>query len=61
MKPELVTCKRCGKEVDVLTVFPGKVCLACWEAKEGQEPLTLSDFNGMVATFGGRKTRRIAR
>ena len=54
---ELVNCSRCGTPTDVLAIFPGRVCLKCWEAKEGKQPLTQTDFNGMVNTFrsGGRK------
>jgi len=55
---EITTCKRCGKETSILAVFPGGVCLACWEAKEGQKPLTESDFNRMVDTFKGKAVRR---
>jgi ribosomal protein L40E len=54
---EKVVCKRCGAETDALEVFPGGICLTCYAAKEGQAPLTQSDFNGMVRTFrtGGRR------
>ena len=52
---ETVKCKRCGKDTDALAVFPGTICLACYEAKEGKAPLTQADFDGMVRTFSGRK------
>lgn len=52
---QLVKCRRCGKDTDELAVFPGGVCLACWEVKEGRAPLTETDFNGMVNTFRGRR------
>ena len=52
-----VMCKRCGKETEILDVFPGGICLDCYAAKEGQQPLTQSDFNGMVNTFKGKKSR----
>ena len=55
---ETVKCKRCGKDTDVLAVFPGGICLDCYAAKEGKEPLTENDFNGMVNTFQGRKRRK---
>ena len=48
---EYKNCKRCGKKTDVLEIFPGGVCLGCWEKKEGKAPLTESDFKGMVNTF----------
>ena len=51
----VVMCKRCGEKTEVLDVFPGGICLDCYAAKEGQQPLTQSDFNGMVNTFNGRK------
>lgn len=53
---ETKTCKRCGRETSVLEIFPGCVCIDCYSKKEGQQPLTQSDFNGMVNTFkrGGR-------
>lgn len=51
---EIVKCKRCGKDTNALDVFPGGVCLTCWEAKEGRAPLTNADFNGMVNTFKGK-------
>lgn len=52
---EMTECKRCHKETNVLAVFPGGICLACYEAKEGQQPLTSSDFDRMVNTFKGRR------
>jgi hypothetical protein len=54
---EKITCKRCGNETDAIAVFPGTICLACYEAKEGKAPLTQADFNGMMRTFRGRGIR----
>jgi hypothetical protein len=50
-REEAVTCKRCGKSTDALAVFPGGICLECYAAKEGKQPLTSADFNGMVNAF----------
>lgn len=52
---EVVKCKRCGKDTDALAVFPGGICLACYEAKEGRAPLTSVDFDRMVNTFKGKR------
>ena len=48
---EYKDCKRCGKKTDVLEIFPGGVCLGCWEKKEGKAPLTEAGFKGMVNAF----------
>lgn len=48
-------CTRCKKDTDPLDVFPGGVCLECWAAKEGKQPLTQADFRNMVNTFKGVK------
>lgn len=58
MTNELTLCKRCGKQTDVLAVFPGGVCLDCWAAKEGSEPLSQRGFDGMVNI--GDKVKAIA-
>jgi hypothetical protein len=55
MEDETTKCKRCGKDTDILAVFPGGICLDCYAAKEGKQPLTEADFNGMVNTFKGRR------
>jgi hypothetical protein len=60
MEDETTKCKRCGKDTDILAVFPGGICLDCYAAKEGKQPLTEADFNGMVNTFKGRRTARHA-
>ena len=54
MNTQTLQCKRCNKETDALAVFPGGVCLACWEKKEGAVPLTQADFDGMVRIFRGK-------
>ncbi len=54
MDSETTKCKRCGKKTDVLDVFPGGICLTCYEATEGQKPLTSTDFDNMVNTFKGK-------
>ena len=51
---EMVKCKRCGKDTNALAVFPGGICLDCYAAKEGKQPLTNSGFENMVNTFKGR-------
>ena len=55
---DTVTCKRCGKDTDALAMFPGGICFDCYAAKEGKQPLTERDFNGMVNTFRGKRTRQ---
>jgi len=30
---EMTNCKRCGASVNILAVFPGKLCVACHEKK----------------------------
>ncbi len=55
-----VKCNRCNQMTDELAVFPGGVCLSCWEKKEGRAPLTNADFNGMVNTFRGKGIRKIS-
>lgn len=55
---ETVKCKRCGKATNVLDVFPGGICLDCYAAKEGKQPLSNSDFDNMVNTFAGRGRKK---
>ena len=53
---ETKPCTRCATETNVLEIFPGGICLTCYAAKEGKQPLTRSDFNGMIRAFGGKVT-----
>jgi len=39
----MVTCNKCKTEIDELAVFPGKICVSCYEKV----------FNKMVAKNGG--------
>jgi hypothetical protein len=52
---ETKPCTRCAKHTDVLAIFPGGICLECYAAKEGKQPLTRSDFNGMMRAFSGKR------
>jgi hypothetical protein len=40
---ELVPCKKCGTQTEVMDLFPGKVCLCCHEKR----------FNAAVSKNGG--------
>ncbi len=40
----MVTCKKCGEETDELAVFPGGICLSCYEKKMEGQPLEKPDF-----------------
>jgi hypothetical protein len=47
-----VICNTCGDEVDPLAVFPGGICLPCYEkTPEGMAPLTDDDI---VRAWGGK-------
>ena len=44
----MIKCKRCGVEVDELAVFPGGICLACYEkTPEANAPLTAEGVASM--------------
>jgi hypothetical protein len=49
-----VTCTKCAKSVHWLEVFPGQICLDCYEAKMANVPV--ETFYGQIMDgFGGRK------
>lgn len=55
MESETTTCKSCGVETDVLAVFPGGICVACYEkTPEANAPLTA---DGLAAMFGKASLR----
>jgi hypothetical protein len=33
------TCRRCRKDADLLTEFPGRVCLDCWAQQQEKMPM----------------------
>lgn len=53
-----ITCHDCGKQVDPLEVFPKGRCLACHEKHFVPSN---ADFQRMIDTFAGRRTRRVRR
>lgn len=41
MKDETIKCAGCGTEIDALAVFPGGICLSCYEqTPAARAPLT---------------------
>jgi hypothetical protein len=55
MQDEQTQCKRCGKTVDTLDIFPGGICLCCHAKKFDAEVarnggiLPRPDFSGIFA------------
>lgn len=35
----IMRCKKCKSEMDKLEVFPGDICVNCWERKMSKVPL----------------------
>jgi hypothetical protein len=51
-----VTCKGCGAETNALAVFPGGICVKCYEqTPAARTPITAED---LIAMWGGRQRRR---
>lgn len=54
-----VICKGCKQETDPLAVFPGGLCLTCWEPIGNEQAKTMT-AEKLTAMWGGpvRKRRR---
>ena len=47
-----IACSSCGNATDELALFPGGICLACYEqTDEAKAPLTA---NGIITMWGGK-------
>ena len=44
MSEETFTCATCKQVNDALTMFPGGICLACYEKKMADQPLERPNF-----------------
>jgi hypothetical protein len=49
---ETVTCKSCGEQSDPLAIFPGTVCLDCWEISQRDAPLPTAQE--LARMWGGK-------
>jgi hypothetical protein len=62
MDSETVACKKCGKEIDPLSVFPGGICLECHAAVWDKVPLDRMPPPDFVGAINGiRKPKRAKR
>lgn len=59
MKTETLNCKQCGREIGILEVFPGGICLSCHAAKVDKLPLERPDFIGTISGVK-KRTRKAA-
>jgi hypothetical protein len=49
------TCNDCGQSVSPLAVFPGGICLACYEVTpEANTPLTEAGLQALARVWGAR-------
>jgi len=47
-------CQRCKQETDSLSIFPGGLCLKCWDRIHGNDPLTEQGLRELTNTFLGK-------
>jgi hypothetical protein len=49
----MIKCNKCGEQTDKLALFPGGICLACYEqTAEARRQITAEE---LVAMWGGGK------
>jgi hypothetical protein len=51
----MTTCSTCRAEVSAYAVFPGNICLSCYEqTPEANAPLTVEGLAQLTRTWGGK-------
>ena len=48
---EIVSCKKCARQITALDVFPGGICLQCHAEKVDKLPLEKPDFIGAITVI----------
>lgn len=55
MTETMTKCSNCGQGVSPLAVFPGEICLACYEmTPEANAPLTATGLQALAKMWGAK-------